>query len=118
MAQSGHHHRAEPCPLSGVKRTCQVSGAIRDLHPDVPMYSHWSYGRNRWSRDAGLRIDHLLLSKEAAWRLVAASVDRSVRGVDNASDHAPVWIELKDVNRSSPRKRGSQSRKASQAQRF
>ena len=76
--------------------------AIRDLHPDVPMYSHWSYGRNRWPRDAGLRIDHLLLSKEAARRLVAASVDRSVRGVDNASDHAPVWIELKDVNRPPP----------------
>ena len=59
------------------------------------------------TRDAGLRIDHLLLSKEAARRLVAASVDRSVRGVDNASDHAPVWIELKDVNRSSPRKWGA-----------
>jgi len=70
--------------------------AIRDLHPDAPMYSHWSYGRNRWPRDAGLRIDHLLLSKKAARRLVAADVDRSVRGVDNASDHAPVWIELKD----------------------
>ena len=79
--------------------------SIRDLHPDAPMYSHWSYGRNRWPRDAGLRIDHLLLSKEAARRLVAASVDRSVRGVDNASDHAPVWIELKDGNRSSSRKR-------------
>jgi exodeoxyribonuclease-3 len=60
------------------------------------MYSHWSYGRNRWPRDAGLRIDHLLLSKKAARRLVTASVDRSVRGVHNASDHAPVWIDLKD----------------------
>lgn len=69
--------------------------AIRDLHPDAPMYSHWGYGRNRWPRDAGLRIDHLLLSSEAAQRLAAAGVDRSVRGIDNASDHAPVWIELR-----------------------
>ena len=70
--------------------------AVRTLHPDEPMYSYWSYLRNRWPRDAGLRIDHLLLSKQAAKRLVAAGVDRDVRGEDNASDHAPVWIELRD----------------------
>src|SRR6185312_8585307 len=50
----------------------------------------------RWPRDAGLRIDFLLLSKESAKRLQAAAVDRAVRGKPNASDHAPVWIELKD----------------------
>jgi exodeoxyribonuclease III len=85
---------------------------IRALKPDGPMYSYWSYLRNRWPRDAGLRIDHLLLSKRAAKHLVAAGVDRDVRDKDNASDHAPVWIELRDVVgqrdnlRSSPRKRG------------
>ena len=86
--------------------------AVRTLHPDEPMYSYWSYLRNRWPRDAGLRIDHLLLSEQAAKRLVAAGVDRDIRGEDNASDHAPVWIELQDEIapqnnvRSSSRKRG------------
>ena len=70
--------------------------AIRALHADDPMYTYWSYLRNRWARDVGLRIDFLLLSKEAATRLAAAGVDRSVRSRANASDHAPVWIELAD----------------------
>jgi exodeoxyribonuclease III len=68
--------------------------AIRMLHPDEPIYTFWDYMRNRWQRDAGLRIDHLLLNSEAARRLVAAGVDRHVRGNANASDHAPAWIEL------------------------
>jgi exodeoxyribonuclease-3 len=51
--------------------------------------------RNRWPRNAGLRLDHLLLSKPLVRKLKAAGVDRDVRGQDNASDHAPVWIELK-----------------------
>ena len=71
--------------------------AIRALHPDEPMYSYWSYLRDRWRRDAGLRIDHVLLSPEAAKRLVGSGVDRAVRGKENASDHAPVWIELRDA---------------------
>jgi exodeoxyribonuclease III len=80
--------------------------AIRSLHRNAPMYSYWSYLRNRWPRDAGLRIDFLLLSKKAANRLSAAGVDRAVRGRDNASDHAPVWIELRDgATRSLPPKR-------------
>jgi exodeoxyribonuclease III len=70
--------------------------AVRSLHPEAPMYTYWSYLRNRWPRDAGLRIDHLLVSREAAKRLVAAGVDRAVRGRKNASDHAPVWIELRE----------------------
>jgi DNA polymerase I len=79
---------------------------IRALHPGAPMYSYWSYLRNRWPRDAGLRIDFLLLSEQAADRLAAAGVDRAVRGKANASDHAPVWIELRDVAaRPIPRKR-------------
>jgi DNA polymerase I len=77
------------------------------LHPDDTNYSYWSYLRNRWPRDAGLRIDHLLLSKQAADRLAAAGVDRDVRGNDNASDHAPVWIELTDALHASARKRNT-----------
>jgi exodeoxyribonuclease-3 len=68
--------------------------AIRTLHPDAPMFTFWHYMRNRWPRDAGLRLDHLLLSPALAKRLSAAGVDRSVRGRPNASDHAPVWVEL------------------------
>jgi DNA polymerase-1 len=72
--------------------------AIRAVHPDEPMYTFWDYRRNRWERDAGLRIDHLLLNPKAAKRLVDAGVDRKVRGLKNASDHAPVWIVLRDVS--------------------
>ena len=71
--------------------------AIRALHPDAPMYTFWDYKRNRWPRDAGLRIDHLLLNPNAAKRLKAAGVDRDIRGIENASDHAPAWIELRDA---------------------
>ncbi len=71
--------------------------AIRTLHPDAPMYTFWDYMRNRWPRDAGLRIDHLLLSDEVAKRLVSAGVDRDVRGKEGASDHAPAWVVLKDA---------------------
>ena len=65
--------------------------AVRTLHPDEPMYTFWDYMRNRWPRDAGLRLDFLLLSPELAKRLDEAGVDRAVRGKPNASDHAPVW---------------------------
>jgi exodeoxyribonuclease-3 len=70
--------------------------AIRTLHPEAPMYTFWDYMRNRWPRDAGLRIDHLLLSVDAAKRLVDAGIDREVRGREGASDHAPVWAILRD----------------------
>ncbi len=73
--------------------------AIRTLHPDAPMYTFWDYMRNRWLRDAGLRLDHLLLSAKAARRLSASGVDRAVRGEDGASDHAPAWAELRDTAR-------------------
>lgn len=71
--------------------------AIRVMHPDQPIYTFWDYMRNRWQRDAGLRIDHLLLNRQAAKRLVKANVDRDVRGEENASDHAPAWVVLRDI---------------------
>lgn len=69
--------------------------AIRKLYPDQKIYTFWDYFRNAYERDAGLRIDHFLLSPEVAKRLIAAGVDRHVRGWEKSSDHAPVWIELK-----------------------
>ncbi len=69
--------------------------AVRLRHPDEPMYTFWDYKRDRWRRDAGLRIDFLLLNRVAADRLVDAGVDRSVRGEEGASDHAPVWVTLR-----------------------
>jgi exodeoxyribonuclease-3 len=71
--------------------------AIRTLHPDEPIYTFWDYKRNGWERDAGLRLDHLLLNAKAAKRLVDAGVDREVRGLEGASDHAPAWIVLRDA---------------------
>jgi exodeoxyribonuclease-3 len=68
--------------------------ALRTLHPGERVYTFWKYLRNAFARDAGLRIDHLLLSPAAATRLRGAGVDKGVRGRDKASDHAPVWIEL------------------------
>lgn len=70
--------------------------ALRTLHPDTKVYTFWDYFRNAFARDAGLRIDHLLLSPTLSGRLVAAGVDSFVRGWEKTSDHAPVWIELAD----------------------
>ena len=69
--------------------------AIRTLYPDEKIYTFWDYFRNAYGRDAGLRIDHFLLSPQIAPRLKAGGVDRHVRGWEKTSDHAPVWIELK-----------------------
>lgn len=68
--------------------------AVRTLHPDERIYTFWKYWRNAFARDAGLRIDHLLLSPDLAAKLTGAGVDREPRGWENTSDHAPVWIEL------------------------
>lgn len=68
--------------------------AIAAAHPGKPMYTFWDYFRNRWPRNAGLRIDHLLLNPAAAQLLEAAEVDRALRGLPKASDHAPAWISL------------------------
>ncbi len=67
------------------------------------MFTFWDYKRERWPRDAGLRIDHVLLSPTVAGRLSDAGVDRWVRGEEGASDHAPAWIVLGDAAR--PRRR-------------
>ncbi|WP_407181152.1 exodeoxyribonuclease III [Bradyrhizobium sp. STM 3562] len=69
--------------------------ALRTLHPDERVYTFWDYKRNRWQRDAGLRLDHLLLSPQLAPRLAKGGVDRKVRGEEGASDHAPAWIVLR-----------------------
>jgi len=70
--------------------------AVRKLHPEEKIYTFWDYFRNAYGRDAGLRIDHFLLSPAVEKRLKACGVDRHVRGWEKTSDHAPVWIELKD----------------------
>jgi len=70
--------------------------ALRKLHPGEVIYTFWDYFRNAYGRNAGLRIDHFLLSPQVDKRLVGAGVDHHVRGWEKSSDHAPVWIELKD----------------------
>ena len=68
--------------------------ALRKLYPNETIYTFWDYFRNAFGRNAGLRIDHFLLSPKLAKRLTDAGVDRDVRGWEKSSDHAPVWIEL------------------------
>ncbi|MGY4594980.1 exonuclease III [Bradyrhizobium sp. GM22.5] len=69
--------------------------AIRELHPEQRIYTFWDYKRNRWPRDAGLRLDHVLLSPTLVSRLAKAGVDKKVRGEEGASDHAPAWVVLR-----------------------
>jgi exodeoxyribonuclease III len=73
--------------------------ALRHLHPGERIYTFWDYFRNAYARNAGLRIDHLLLNPAIAPRLKAAGVDSHVRSWEKTSDHAPVWIELADKAR-------------------
>jgi exodeoxyribonuclease-3 len=80
--------------------------AIRHLHPDERVYTFWHYMRQRWERDAGLRLDHLLLAPSLAARLTEAGIDRSERGHDGASDHAPAWVALSDSPGHRARHRG------------
>jgi exodeoxyribonuclease III len=70
--------------------------ALRALHRHERIYTFWKYFRNAFARDAGLRIDHLLLSPSLSGQLVAAGVDREVRARQHASDHAPAWVEITD----------------------
>ena len=70
--------------------------ALRKAYPDEELFTFWDYRRNRWQRNAGLRLDHILLSRALTRRLKAAGIDRDVRGQENASDHAPVWITVRD----------------------
>jgi exodeoxyribonuclease-3 len=86
----------QPEPRAAYRRLLAQgwTDSIRKIHPTAPIYTFWDYMRNRWPRDAGLRIDHLLLSDELSRRLAEAGVDRHVRGWEGASDHAPAWIVL------------------------
>ena len=82
--------------------------AIRELHGDERVYTFWHYLRNRWQRNAGLRLDHLLLSPSIASGRKDAGVDRAIRGRQGASDHAPAWVVIEHPNR---RARPKQTRK-------
>ena len=70
--------------------------ALRKLYPKEQLFTFWDYFRNAYARDAGIRIDHFLLSPKLKKRLQAGGVYREVRGWEKTSDHAPVWIEIKD----------------------
>ena len=70
--------------------------SIQHLHPGQPIYTYWDYFRKRFERDAGLRIDHLLLNQPAFSRLTSAGVDKYLRAREKPSDHAPTWIVLRD----------------------
>ncbi|MDX0484020.1 exodeoxyribonuclease III [Sinorhizobium medicae] len=70
--------------------------ALRKVHPQAQLFTFWDYRRNRWQRDAGLRLDHILLSGKLKRRLTGAGIDREIRGLEGASDHAPVWITLRE----------------------
>lgn len=92
----GDNALVQPEPRAAFKRLISLgwTDAVRSLHPDEPSYTFWDYKRDAWRRDAGLRIDHLLISGSLSQRLHTAAVDREVRGFENASDHAPTWVEL------------------------
>jgi exodeoxyribonuclease-3 len=68
--------------------------ALRRLKPAGPLWTFWDYKRDRWQSDKGMRLDHVLLSRDITGRLVDGGVDRWVRGEENASDHAPAWVQL------------------------
>ena len=73
--------------------------AYRALHSAPDAYSFWDYQKGRWQRDEGLRIDHLLLSPQAADRLMACDIDKTPRGhKEKPSDHTPVWCELEEAS--------------------
>jgi exodeoxyribonuclease III len=91
----------QPAPRACYKQLVDLgwTDSLRRLHPDKPMYTFWHYLRNRWQRDAGLRLDHVLLNPTAAALLAAGGVDREMRGETGASDHAPAWVRLKAIRR-------------------
>ena len=98
----------QPEPRAAFRRLVDQgwTDALRTRHPDSAIYTFWDYMRERWARDAGLRIDHLLLSPPLAARLLDAGVDREVRGEPGASDHAPAWVTLRSEPRPAlPRRR-------------
>ena len=98
----GHHEQANallrPESRAAYRRLLDLgwTDALRATHADGPPWTFWGYLHERWARDKGMRLDHLLLSPSLAKTLVAGGVCRSVRGEQGASDHAPAWIELGD----------------------
>jgi len=68
--------------------------AARQCHPEPGVYTFWDYQAGAFQKDDGIRIDHLLLSPQAADRLVSAGIDRFTRGWEKPSDHVPVWVDL------------------------
>jgi exodeoxyribonuclease III len=88
----------QPAPREAYQRLLAQGwvDAIRKKHPKEQVFTFWDYMRKRWERNAGMRLDHILLSKKLARKLVDAGVDKHVRGWDEASDHAPTWVILKD----------------------
>lgn len=86
--------------------------ALRTMHPGKKIYTFWDYFRNAYARNAGLRIDHLLLTPDLAKRLIAADVDRDVRSWEKTSDHAPTWIELAEPKSKVARKPKGRSKAA------
>lgn len=87
----------QPAPRKAFAALTQKgwTDALRDIYGEERVYTFWTYWRNRYERDDGLRLDHFLLSKELASRLIEAGVDGDVRGEEGASDHAPAWIKLR-----------------------
>jgi len=73
---------------------CGFTDAIRTCHPGPNVFSFWDYQAGAWQKNDGIRIDHMLLSPQAADRLIASGIDRHTRGWEKPSDHVPVWIEL------------------------
>ncbi|MGH7093747.1 MAG: exodeoxyribonuclease III, partial [Stellaceae bacterium] len=71
-----------------------LTDAYRAFHLEPHRYTYWDYQAGRWSRDEGLRIDHLLLSPHAADRVAGCAIDKSPRGKERASDHTPIWCDL------------------------
>jgi exodeoxyribonuclease-3 len=72
-----------------------LTDAVRATSDGGDLYTFWDYQAGAWQKNNGIRIDHLLLSPQAADRLVAAGIDKHVRGWEKPSDHVPVWIDLK-----------------------
>jgi exodeoxyribonuclease-3 len=93
----------QPAPRACYQRLLEQgwTDALRTAHPDKPMFTFWEYFRDSWPRDAGLRLDHLLLNAATSKLLTKAGVNRDVRGAEGASDHAPAWISL-----GAPKRRG------------
>jgi exodeoxyribonuclease III len=87
----------QPAPRECYQRLLKQGwiDSLRKKHPEERIYTFWDYFRKHWERNAGLRIDHLLLNKTLAPKLVDAGVDKWVRGLEKASDHAPTWVTLK-----------------------